>query len=100
MTKAKLYTFIEVDIFRKRLDKLTTLETLFTIQKDLIENPERGSVISGTNGLRKARVADKRGKRGKSGSFRYLYLFLKDQGVIYLILFFAKNEQESLTQAD
>ncbi len=96
----KLFTFFEVDIFRKRLDKLASLETLFRIQSDLIGNPKSGTVVQGTNGVRKGRVADKKNRRGKSGSFRYLYLYLEKAGVIYLLVFFSKGEKENIDKAD
>lgn len=40
-----LLQFIETLVFRKRLDKLTDLSTLFAIQADLLENPRLGDVI-------------------------------------------------------
>lgn len=100
MKRDKLFTFIEVDVFRKSLDKLASLETLFAIQSDLISNPKRGAIISGTNGVRKARIADKKKKRGKSSSFRYLYLYLEKVGVVYLIVFFAKSDIENISKSD
>jgi len=39
---------------------------LLEIQSDLLENPERGRVIQGTAGVRKARVADPTRGKGKS----------------------------------
>lgn len=34
---------------------------------------------------------------GKSGGYRYLYLWLERHGVIYLLFLFAKNDQGNLT---
>jgi len=71
-----LLEFVETGIFRKRLDKLADLDLLFAIQADLLENPRLGDVIPGTNGARKARIGDRSQNRGKSGAFRYVYLYL------------------------
>jgi len=72
-------------------------EVLLEIQGDLLENPERGPVIQGTAGVRKARVADPtRGKR-KSGGFRYMYYYIEQDGQIFLLMIFSKNEQADLT---
>lgn len=73
------------------------MEVLFGLQNDLIANPKLGDVISGTNGVRKARIADRKNNRGKSGSFRYIYLYLEQAEIIYLFMIYAKNEQGTLS---
>jgi hypothetical protein len=35
--------------------------------------------------------------RGKSGSFRYIYLYLEHRGRIFLLLLFSKNEHGNLS---
>ena len=97
MKDGTLFTFYETPIFSKRLDKLASMEVLFDLQNDLIADPKLGDVISDTNGVRKARVADKKNNRGKSGSFRYIYLYLEKAEIIYLLMFYAKNEQDDLS---
>jgi hypothetical protein len=93
----KLYTFIELPTFIRQLKALASLETLYAIQADLLANPVRWPVIKGTGGVRKGRVADPSSSRGKSGSLRYLYLYLEHRGRIFLLLLFSKNEQANLS---
>jgi hypothetical protein len=93
----KLYTFIEMPVFMRQLDALASFDTLSAIQADLLEDPERWPVIKGTGGARKGRVADPKDSRGKSGSFRYIYLYLEHRGRIFLLLLFSKNEQANLS---
>lgn len=45
------------------------------------------------------RVADAKSGRGKSGSFRYIYLHLMHAERIRLIFLFAKHEQSDLSPA-
>ena len=71
------FEFVESEIFSKQVRGLA--EVLNRIQSDLVENPERGAIVKGTHGVRKARVADPVSSRGKSGSYRYLYLYLHAQ---------------------
>lgn len=97
MNEVTYFTFYETSIFSKRIDKLASIEVLYALQDDLIRNPQLGDVIQGTNGLRKARIADKKNNRGKSGSFRYIYLYLEKAEIIYLFMFYAKNEQDNLS---
>ena len=93
----KLYTFIETPVFMRQLETLASFETLYAIQSDLLEDPGRWPVIKGTGGARKGRVADPKDSRGKSGSFRYIYLYLEHSRRIFLLLLFSKNEQANLS---
>ncbi|MBO0723636.1 MAG: type II toxin-antitoxin system RelE/ParE family toxin [Blastocatellia bacterium] len=99
MAEQKLYTFIELPVFMKQLDALASLETLYAIQADLLADPERWPMIKGTGGARKGRIDDPCDSRGKSGSFRYIYLYLEHRGRIFLLLLFSKNEQANLSPA-
>lgn len=71
------------------------MQVLEAIQADLIEDPERWPLIAGTGGARKGRVGES--GRGKSGSYRYLYLYFKHAGRVYLFYLFSKHEQENLS---
>lgn len=95
----KLYSFIEVPEFTARLHEIASLDVLFAIQADLLEMPDRWPIIAGTHGARKGRIGDPAKRRGKSGSFRYLYYYVEHRGHIYLIYLFAKGEQDNLTPA-
>lgn len=94
-----LYSFVETPVFTRRITELASPKTLEAIQAELIENPERWPVVRGLHGARKGRVADPKSPRGKSGSFRYIYLYLPHAGRIHLLFLFAKNEQSDLSPA-
>jgi len=70
---------------------------LLEIQGDLLENPERGRVIQGTAGVRKARAADPTRGKGTRGGFRYMYYYIEQDGQVFLLMIFSKNEQADLT---
>jgi len=89
------FEFVESKIFSKQIRELSVVLT--RIQSDLVENPERGAIVKGTHGVRKARVADPASARGKSGSYRYLYLYLAHAGRIHLLYLFSKAEQADLS---
>src|SRR5437773_3132392 len=90
------FEFVESEIFSKQIRNVAG-EVLVRIQSDLVQNPERGAVVKGTRGVRKARVADPASSRGKSGSYRYLYLYLQHAGRIHLLYLFSKGEQADLS---
>ncbi|MCI0662980.1 MAG: type II toxin-antitoxin system RelE/ParE family toxin, partial [Acidobacteria bacterium] len=54
-------------------------------------------LVKGLGGARKARVADPNKKGGKSGGFRYLYLYLELRGRIHLLYLYSKREQSDLS---
>lgn len=90
------FEFIESEVFSKQLREIGR-EVLVKIQSDLVQNPERGAIMKGTHGVRKARAADPDSSRGKSGSYRYLYLYLEHAGRIHLLYLFSKGDQADLS---
>lgn len=91
--------FVESHVFTKRLAEPDRFEMLAAIQAALLQDPTGWPVVRGLGGVRKGRIADPRERRGKSGSYRYLYLYLPQAGRIHLLLMFAKNEQGNLSPA-
>nr|WP_212682336.1 type II toxin-antitoxin system RelE/ParE family toxin [Arsukibacterium tuosuense] len=89
--------FIETSVFTKQIKQIATDDELRILQQDLIAQPMKGDLISGTGGLRKVRMATD--GQGKSGSARVIY-FLATAEIIYLLLAYAKNEKDSLTAAE
>jgi hypothetical protein len=96
----ELIHFIETKIFTKRIDKLASLEVLFALQHELARDPELGDLIPGCGGARKGRIGDKGQGRGKSGAFRYIYIYIEVAGIIYLLYFYGKNEMDNLSKAE
>lgn len=93
-------TFIEVPAFIKQIDKLgkpVSVEILTAIQNDLLSDPERGDVIKGTSGARKGRIGNPSKGKGKSGGFRYIYVYFETNARIYLFYFYEKKAQDDLT---
>lgn len=91
------FEFVESRVFSKQIGE-SPREVLTNIQSDLVQDPDRGDLVKGTHGVRKARVGDPASSRGKSGSYRYLYLYLEHAGRIHLLYLFSKGEQSDLSQ--
>jgi len=95
--------FVESRTFTARLEALagkSAAEVLFQIQRDLMLDPEKGSLLHGLGGMRKARSSNPARSKGKRGGFRYFYLYLKSRQHIHLLLLLDKNEQADLTNAE
>jgi hypothetical protein len=95
--------FIESRIFTRRLHQLagdSSDEVLREIQADLLRNPDRGRLVPGLGGIRKARVANPARGKGKRGGFRCLYLYFQSEQKVGLLYLLDKDEQEDLNAAE
>ncbi len=93
--------FIESPAFTRKLHRLAddgADEVLRAIQDDLNWKPNRGSVVPGLGGVRKARSANPGRGKGKRGGFRYLYLLLEKRQHIHLLILLDKGEQEDANE--
>ena len=64
------------------------------LQETLIEDPEAGSVIRGSGGIRKLRWAAP--GRGKRGGYRIIYYLPAARGVIWMLTIYPKNVADSI----
>ena len=90
-----MLTFIESRGFTERLRALVDEETYRAFQNELLREPEKGDLIKGAGGTRKARM--RLPGRGKSGGARVIYLYLENHAVLYLLTLYTKKEQADLT---
>lgn len=88
-------TFIESRGFTERLRALVNDEAYRAFQNELQNNPEKGDLIKGAGGVRKARMPLP--GRGKSGGARVIYLYLENHAVLYLLTLYTKKEQADLS---
>jgi hypothetical protein len=93
--------FVESRPFTRRLHELAggaAEAILRALQADLIAKPERGAMVPGLGGVRKARIANPARGKGKRGGYRYLYLYLQRRSHIHLLFLLDKNEQEDASE--
>lgn len=89
--------FIETPVFTTQIKALAPDDAYQEVQRRLLADPEVGDVIQRSGGLRKVRMALP--GRGKRGGARVIYYWIKPRTQIYLLLAYAKNEQDDLTEA-
>jgi hypothetical protein len=91
--------FIMMPEFDHRWHKLGLGDhELRQLQEALLQNPKAGSVIQGTKGLRKIRIAFE--GQGKSGGGRVVYVDFTVYETIYFITAYSKNEKDNLSKAE
>lgn len=86
--------FLETPVFTRRIRELADDEDYRRLQVRLLLDPEAGDLIAGSGGLRKVRMAVR--GRGKRGGARIIYYWIGSRSLIYLLLAYAKNEQDDL----
>jgi Protein of unknown function (DUF1044). len=87
--------FIETPVFTRQITALVDDEDYADFQRELANDPEAGTVIAGTGGLRKVRMAAK--GHGKRGGARLIYYYFASASQIAFLLAYAKNQSENLT---
>ena len=89
--------FIETPIFVRTAARVFSDDDLAALQTALMLHPSAGTVIPGSGGLRKLRFAAR--GHGKRGGARIIYYWVQDDGQIFLLYAYAKNETSNLTAA-
>lgn len=95
--RAETFRLYRNDYFTEDLLEITDDETLYSIQNALPANPLLGDVIKGTGGARKGRIGNPKNKSGKSGGFRFVYIYLPNNDRFYLLTIYSKKDYGDLS---
>jgi hypothetical protein len=91
--------FIETSGFTAWLSESVPDDVYAGLQRELMDNPEKGTVMPGCGGLRKVRVPSPRRGKGKRGGERVIYLYVPEAKWFFMIDGYGKGEQDDLTAA-
>jgi mRNA-degrading endonuclease RelE of RelBE toxin-antitoxin system len=89
-----MFSFIETQLFSRLVQDYLSDEDYCELQSELIKNPEAGSVVSGSGGIRKLRWAAT--GRGKRGGYRVIYFVRRPENVIWMLTIYPKNVADSI----
>ena len=90
-----MLTVVESPIFQKLWPRYWDEDERAEFACFIALNPEAGSVIRGSGGVRKIRWV--REGTGKSGGVRIVYLARNEVGEVYLLTLYAKSESENIS---
>ena len=90
-----MLTFVESPIFQKLWPRYWDEEERAEFASFIALDPEAGSVIRNSGGIRKVRWS--REGTGKSSGVRIVYLTRNDVGEVYLLTLYAKSESENIS---
>jgi hypothetical protein len=91
-------TVIETPSFLRDAKRLLNDEERREIIAFLAQNPNVGSVLKGTGGIRKVRFAREGG--GKSGGYRVIYFFHSPEIPLFALNVFVKSEKVNISPAE
>ena len=89
--------FVETPVFTAAVTSLLSDEEYRQLELALLIRPEQGVLIRGSGGLRKLRWGAR--GRGKRGGVRVIYYWYPADQFFYMLLIYAKSEQDDLTPA-
>ena len=90
-----MLTVVESPIFQKLWPRYWDEDERAEFASFIALNPEAGSVVRGSGGVRKVRWV--REGTGKSGGVRIIYLARNEAGEVYLLTLYAKSESENIS---
>ena len=90
----RLITVAETPVFVRQAKEVWSEEERDEFVLYIAGNPEAGSVIADTDGVRKVRWS--RAGSGKRGGVRVIYFYHDQDRPLYLLMVYAKGRQEDL----
>ena len=89
-----MLTFVETTLFTRLVRNYFTDDEYAALQNSIVANPEAGDLIRGSGGVRKLRWG--LAGRGKRGGVRVIYYLQLQQGQVWMLTLYAKNEADSI----
>jgi mRNA-degrading endonuclease RelE of RelBE toxin-antitoxin system len=89
-----MFSFVETRLFSRLVQEYLTDQEYRLLQIELIKNPEAGTVVRGSGGVRKLRWAAT--GRGKRGGYRVIYFVRRPKGIIWMLTIYPKNVTDSI----
>jgi hypothetical protein len=98
LPREKYRTFKYLAGFVREWERLGLVdEDLQELESLILIDPDAGSVVGGTGGLRKLRFSPSRWRRGKRGALRIGYAHDRRLEKVLVLAVYAKNDKSNLT---
>jgi len=89
-----MLSFVETRLFTRIVADYLSDDEYARVQEALATHSEAGPVIAGSGGVRKLRW--RQPGRGKRGGVRIIYYVRREDGVIWMLTIYAKNEASDI----
>jgi hypothetical protein len=99
--RTRLLNFVCIEPFHRLWTKHgLTEDDLIRLENEILAAPRKGDEVSGSGGFRKIRFRREGSNKGKSGSYRVLYLYMQAYATVCLVLVFGKADKANISKAD
>ena len=88
------HTFVETKLFTRLVQEYLTDQEYAQVQRALIENPDVGSVVPGSGGVRKLRW--RASGCGKRGGYRVIYFHKPTAQTFWMPTMYPKNVRDDI----
>ncbi len=92
--------FVETAVFSRQRAMHLSDEDYLRLQATLLENPDAGTVIPDSGGLRKLRWRDARRGKGKRGGLRVIYYYWHPGAQIWFVTLYGKDRKDDMSARD
>jgi len=89
-----MISFVETKLFTRLAQEYLNDDEYSQLQQALVADPEAGSIIPGSGGIRKFRWGVV--GRGKRGGLRIIYYLRTQHGQIWMLTLYSKNVAENI----
>src|ERR1700722_5703968 len=99
--RTRLLNFVCIEPFHRLWEKSgLTEDDMIRLENEILAGPRKGDEIRGAGGFSKIRFSREGANKGKSGSYRVIYLYVQAYATVFLILVFGKADKENISKAD
>ena len=99
--RTRLLNFVCIEPFHRLWEKSgLTEDDMIRLENEILAAPRKGDEIPGAGGFRKIRLSCEGSNKGKSGSYRVIYLYVQAYATVFLVLVFGKNDRANISKAD
>jgi hypothetical protein len=98
-----LLNFVCIEPFHRLWVKYgLTEDDMISLENEILSAPRKGDEITGSGGFRKIRFSREESNKGKSSSYRvlYLYLYVQAYATVFFVLVFGKSDKKNISKAD
>ena len=89
-----MYSFIETKLFTRLVQNYLADDEYAALQVSMIADPEVGTVIPGSRGVRKLRW--RAAGRGKRGGYRVIYFVRRSEGIFWMLTMYPKSIRDNV----
>ena len=90
-----MFSFVETKLFTRLVAEYLADDEYARLQALLVANPEAGTVIPGSGGVRKLRW--RAPGRGKRGGYRVIYFIRRSPDIFWMLTMYSKNVIDNIS---